>query len=100
MNLISLGIPALYYLFVLAILSFLLVRGITHLFVGLFAAGAFVHLLQSMVYLLLSRAPGGFGAYSQYFAILAIVGFVGTILFVAAFISLAAFLLRAPAQTA
>lgn len=96
MNILSFGISALFYAIVIALCAYLLVRGVTHLFVGLFLAGGLLHLLQALAYAVMSRLPGGFGAYTQYFFVLAIVGALGTILFAAAFISLTAFLLRRP----
>lgn len=80
--------------------TYLLIRGVTHLFVGLFAAGAFLHLIQTMGFLFLSHMAGGFSANTQYLPIISIVGIVGTIASAAAFISLTAFLLRPPAAAA
>ncbi|MCA1659370.1 MAG: hypothetical protein LC642_02340 [Verrucomicrobiaceae bacterium] len=47
MNLFHFGFGALYYLLVLGLFIFLLMRGMTELFVAFFAAGALIHLLQT-----------------------------------------------------
>ncbi len=93
MNLLSLVVPALFYPLVVGLCAYLLIRGVTQLFVGLFAAGALLHMLQTLAYLVISRLPGGYGAYEHYFLILAIVGSLGTMLFAAAFISMTSYLL-------
>ena len=94
MNVISLAFPVLYFLLVLALCVFLLVRGIAHYFVAFFAAGALIHLVQSLGFLALQQAPGGFGANSIYLPLLSIVGALGTVFFGAGFIALTLFLLR------
>ncbi len=100
MNLLSLVVPTLFNLLVLGLFAYLFVRGVTHLFVGLFAAGALLHGLQMFGYLLLSRMPGGVGANAQYLPAMAIAGALGTILFAVAFVLLAMFLLRNRGQQA
>ena len=100
MNMLSLVIPALFYPLVVGLCAYLLIRGVTHLFIGLFAAGALLHMLQTMAYIIMSRLPGGFGAYQQYLPILAILGALGTILFGAAFIAMTSYLLGRPADEA
>ncbi|MFL6530087.1 MAG: hypothetical protein ACJ8HU_05720 [Chthoniobacterales bacterium] len=100
MNFVGMGIQALFNLLVIALCAYLLIRGITHLFVGLFAAGALLHLLQTMGFAVFSRMPGGIGAYSTLFPLLMILAALGTFLFAAGFISLTLFLLRPSAQTA
>ena len=42
MEFLRLAIGALYYLLILGLCTFLLIRGITHTFVALFACGAFL----------------------------------------------------------
>ncbi|HEY0370016.1 MAG TPA: hypothetical protein VGC85_10485, partial [Chthoniobacterales bacterium] len=95
-HLFNFAVPTLYSLFLVALFTFLLMRGITHTFVALFLAGSILHLAQTCGYMLLNHLPGGFGANQQYLPILAGAGVLGTIVFAAAFVSLAAFLLRAP----
>lgn len=99
MNYVGMGIQALFNLLVIVLCAYLLIRGITHLFVGLFAAGALLHMLQTMGFVVFSRMPGGIGAHTEIFPFLSIVAALGTLLFAAAFISLTMFLLRSPAQT-
>ena len=94
MDFIPLAIGALYFLLVFGLSTLLLVRGVTHIFVGLFACGAFLHLLQSLGFVFLRQAPGGFGANARFFPILGAVGALGTIVLAAGFISLTMFLLR------
>ncbi|MDQ6622613.1 MAG: hypothetical protein M3Y86_03905 [Verrucomicrobiota bacterium] len=72
MELFAFAIPALYSLLVLGCCVFLLVRGVTHLFVALFICGAFLHLIEMLGYLYLRRAPGGFSANAHWFPFLAI----------------------------
>lgn len=95
MNSISLLLPLLYFLLVLGLCAYLLIRGITHTFVALFAGGALLHLIQSLGYFAMQEALGGFSANRQYFPILALLGGFGTICFAAAFITLTLFLLQA-----
>jgi hypothetical protein len=94
MELVTWGIGALYFLLLLALSTVLLIRGVTHLFVGLFACGAMLHVFQMFGFFYLRQAPGGYGANAQYFGILSAVGAFGTLLFAAAFVSLTLFLLR------
>ncbi len=94
MNTVSLALPALYFFIILGLATYLLIRGITHTFVCLFAAAALIELIRSMGFLLLSLAPGGFSANARYFPVLTAVGFLGMLLFVAGFISLTTYLLR------
>lgn len=68
MNNISLALPALYFFIILALSTYLLIRGITHTFVCLFAAAAVIELIRSMAFLLMSLAPGGFSANARYSA--------------------------------
>jgi hypothetical protein len=93
-QLVTFSISALYFLLVLGASTFLLIRGIAHLFVGLFACGAFLHLIQVLGFAFLNQAPGGLSANSHYFPILALIAALGTIMFAAAFVSLTLFLLR------
>ena len=94
MEFFGLAIPALYFLLLLALCTFLLMRGITHTFVGLFAAGAFLHVIQMLGFFFMRQAPGGFNANTRYFPIFSAIGAFGTIVSAAAFISLTMFLLR------
>ncbi len=83
MNNISLALPALYFFIILALSTYLLIRGITHTFVCLFAAAALIELIRSMGFFLISLAPT-----------LSVIGFLGMVLFIGGFISLTMFLLR------
>ena len=94
MDVLSFGFGAIYYLLVLGIFIFLLMRGVTELFVAFFAGGALIHLLQTVGFLSMRFAPGGFGAHSRFFPLLGLVGLLAMLLFAAGFISLAIFLLR------
>jgi|SRR3712207_1449260 len=94
MEIIGLAIPALYFLFLLALCTLLLIRGVTHLFVGLFAAGAFLHIIQMLGFFYVRQAPGGYSANAQYFPIFSAIGAFGTIVSAVAFCSLTIFLLR------
>ena len=94
MHILTPAISLLYFLLVLGLCTFLIIRGVTHLFVGLFAGGALLHLLQSLGYLALNQAPGGYSANLRYFPILSLVGTLGTLVFAAGFVLLAGFLLR------
>jgi hypothetical protein len=93
MDLLSFGLGALYYLFVLGLFSFLLMRGVTELFVACFAGGALIHLLQTLGFLYL-RSTGGFSTHARFLPLLGMVGLLGTLFFAAGFISLGVFLLR------
>ena len=94
MEILSLAIPALYYLLLLGLCTFLLIRGITHLFVGLFACGAFLHVIQMLGFFYVRQAPGGFSANAQYLPIFSAIGLFGTVVSAVAFVSLTMFLLR------
>lgn len=94
MNTIALAIALLYLLLVLGLCTWLLIHGVTHSFVGLFAAGAFFEVIPRFGYLALQQAPGGFGANMRFFPLLALFGIAGTLCFAAAFVSLTKFLLR------
>jgi hypothetical protein len=98
MDIVSFGFGAIYHLAVLGLFAFLLIRGVTEVFVALFAVGALLHLLQTMGFFYMRSAPGGFGAHTQYLPVLTILGMLGTLAFAAAFISLAMFLLRSRAK--
>lgn len=92
-NVISIGVPALFYLLVVCLCAYLLVRGVRHAFVSLFAAGAFLHGIQTLAYLVLLVMRGGYQSYTRYLPILGAVGALGTVLFAAAFVLLTLFLL-------
>ncbi len=94
MELLSLSIGALYYLVLLGCCTLLLIRGVTHTFVALFACGAFLHVLQMLGFIYLRQAPGGFGANAQYFPLLSAAAMFGSIVFGAGFVALTLFLLR------
>ncbi len=79
----------------LGLCAFLLVRGITHAFIALFAGGSLLHLIQSLSYEALTQAPGGYGGNASYLPILAIFGMLATLVFALGFIALTAFLLGA-----
>ena len=96
MDTISLAFPILYFLFIIALCTYLLIRGITHSFVALFAGAAVLQMIPRLGYLVLQQTPGGFAAHSRYFPVLSGFGMFGTLVSMAAFISLAAFLLRRP----
>ncbi len=49
---ISLALPAFYFFIILGLSTYLLIRGITHIFVCLFAAAALIELIRSMGFLL------------------------------------------------
>jgi hypothetical protein len=100
MNIFSLAVPLLYFLLVLGLCTFLIVRGITHVFVGLFAGGALLHLIQSLGYVALNQAPGGYSANARYFPFLAIFGGLGTLAFAVGFVLLTGYLLRPASPTA
>ena len=94
MNNLSLLVPAVYFFIILALATYLLIRGVTHIFVCLFAAAALAELIRSMGFFLISQAPGGFSANSIYMPILTALGFLGMVLFIAGFLSLTLYLLR------
>lgn len=93
MDIVSFGFGVVYYLLVVGLFAFLLMRGVTEIFVALFAAGALLHLLQTMGFFFLRSAPGGFSANTQYLPLLTILGMIGTIAFAAGFITLTTYLL-------
>jgi hypothetical protein len=95
MNNYSLLLPAVYFFVILGLSTYLLIRGITHSFVCLFAVAALIELIRSMAFLLMSLAPGGFSANARYLPATSVLGFLGMLIFIAGFISLTIFLLRA-----
>jgi len=100
MNNLSLIVPAVYFFIILALATYLLIRGVTHIFVCLFAAAALIELIRSMGFFLISQAPGGFSANRVYMPILTGMGFLGMVIFITGFVSLTLYLLRAqPPQT-
>jgi len=94
MNIISLTLPLLYLLLVLGLCTYLLIRGITHSFIALFAAGALVQMIPRLGFLAMHEAPGGFAANSSYIPMLSIFGMLGSLCFAGGFIALTMFLLR------
>lgn len=94
MNLMSWLLPTLYYVFVFGVCTYLLIRGVTHLFVSLFAAGALLGIFRMLGWIALEQAPGGIGENMRYMPVLTLIGSLGMLVSVAAFFSLAAFLLR------
>lgn len=98
MNTLSLVLPFLCFFVVLGLCTYLLIRGITHSFVCLFALSALIDLLRSLALLVISRAPGGFSANASYLPAISIASFLGIFVFLGAFVSLTLFLLRAPAS--
>ena len=100
MDKISIFIPVLYHFAILGCFTYLLIRGVTHSFVCLFAAGALLELIRSGAYLAMSMAPGGFSANERYFPVISGIGYVGMLAFLAAFVAMTAHFLRpVPAQT-
>lgn len=95
MTAVSLAFPVLSAAVVVAICAYLLIRGVTHLFVILFAVAAILHALPSAGFLLLQQAPGGISAHLPVVTMLSIFGMLGTLASLAAFFSLASFLLAA-----
>ena len=93
-------VTLLYLLLVLGLCTYLLIRGITHAFVALFACGALLHMIPPLGYLALRQTAGGVPAYSRYIGFLTIFGAFGTICFAAGFILLARFLLGASSPAA
>lgn len=96
MTLVAFSVPLVYDLILIALFTYLLVRGFTQLFIGLFTLGAVLQFAQTLAYVLFNHLPGGFNAHRQYLPILTVVGLCGTLVFLAGFIALAAYLLRAP----
>lgn len=94
MELLRLSIGALYYLLILGLCTFLLIRGITHTFVGLFACGAFLQAVQMLGFVYLREAPGGWSANAHYFPLLSAVATFAMLIFAAGFVSLTFFLVR------
>jgi hypothetical protein len=93
MDAITLAVPLLYILLVLGLCTYLLIRGVTHAFVGIFAAGALIELIPRLGFIALHQAPGGFGGNAKFIPILTAFGLLGTICFAAGFVSLTTFLL-------
>ena len=93
MDIIPFVLPLLYLLFVLGLCTFLLVRGVTHSFIALFASGALLHMIPQLGYVILRQMPGGFSAYDRFLPVLSIFGAFGTLCFAAGFLLLARFLL-------
>ena len=91
----SLALPAFYFFVILGLCTYLLIRGVTHTFVCLFTAAALIELIRSMAFLLMSLAPGGFSANARYLPATTALGFLGMLLFIAGFVSLTIYLLRA-----
>jgi len=87
-------LPVLAFSIILGLQVYLLMRGIAHWFVGLFAAGSFLHLLQGVGFLVLQQAPGGISAHAGYLPILSGLGMLGGLVSLAGFIALALFLLQ------
>jgi len=100
MDLISLTLPLLYLLLVLGLFTFLLIRGVTHLFIALFAAGALIQVIPRLSFLAMHQAPGGFSANVRYLPILSALGMIGTLCFAAGFFALTIFLLRSAKPSA
>ena len=100
MDTIRLAFTLLYLVFVLGLCTYLLIRGITHSFIALFACGALLHMIPQLGFFILSQMPGGFGANSQYFPMLAIFGLLGTLCFAGGFFLLTKFLLQSTARGA
>jgi hypothetical protein len=93
---IALVFPLLYTLFVIGVCGFLLARGVSHLFVILFAVGAVLHALPSLGILLLQQAPGGISANARWLGVFSLFGVLGTLISMAAFLLLASFLMQTP----
>ena len=66
MQFISLAVSLLYSVFVVGLCCYLLARGITHLFVILFAVSTILHALPSVGFLLLQQMPGGISAHDTW----------------------------------
>jgi hypothetical protein len=94
MTTLSLAIPIGYSLIIFGLCTYLLVRGITHLFVGLFAGGALLHMIPSLGFMFFQFAPGGLSANARYLPFLSVFGALGALVSLAAFACLVAFLLR------
>ena len=93
MNSLYLVVPLLYSVFVVAICAFLIVRGFTHAFLLLFGIAAVLHTIPPLGFALLQAAPSGLGGNMRWMPALSFVGMIGTICSVAAFLSLASYLL-------
>jgi hypothetical protein len=91
---VALGIPLLYTISVMGVCAYLLSRGITHVFIILFAVGAMLRAFPTIGILLFQQAPGGIAANMRWFSALSMLGMLGAVLSAAAFLSLAVFLLR------
>lgn len=94
MEIISLLFATLYCAFMIGLCLFLISRGITHSFILLFGIGAVLQAMPRLAIFLMQRAPGGFGENMRWFPAISVLGMLGTLCFVAGFISLAAYLLR------
>ncbi len=88
MNSFYLVIPVVYGVFVIGVCVFLLLRGCTHSFLLFFGIAAFLHMIPPVGVALL-QASG----HRQWWSALSLVGTLGTLSSVAAFLSLASFLL-------
>ena len=99
MDLLIWAVPLLYQSFVLGVSAFLLMRGVTPLFVALFGAGALLEMFRTLGFIAMQRAPGGFSDNMRFMPVVTLIGTLGMLRFVAAFVSLAAFLLRTERTT-
>ncbi len=100
MDTIAFAFPILNFFIVLALQIYLLIRGILHPFVGLFAVGALLHLIQGLGFLALQQAPGGISANSRYLPMLSGLGMLGGLVSLAGFVALTLFLSRRGKATA
>ncbi len=91
---LAFALPALSVFVVLALQIYLLIRGIVHSFVGLFAASALLHLIQALGFLALELARGGISAHNRYLPMLSAFGILGGLVSLAGFVALALFLLK------
>ncbi len=97
-NVLAIGIPALFYLLVIALVVYLHMRGVKAGFLKLLAAGALLYLLQSGGYFALMRMQGGMAAHASWLKWFTLVAVIATAIWSAAFLGLAAHLLRAPGK--
>jgi hypothetical protein len=101
MSMVPSALLFLYWLIVLSICLFLLLRGFAHSFIILFAVGAFLHCLTRVSAYLLHSGHAEPIATSLFFTrVLSFTGPLGMLSFLAGFVTLAVFLfeLRAPAN--
>lgn len=91
---IGITFQLLYAVFVVGVCGYLLSRGITHLFVMLFAIATILHAVPGAAFILLSQQPGGVPAHLPIVSALSVLGGIGTVAAAAAFISLAMYLLN------